>query len=191
MKLPTVLPVLHHGSITLRVPLPNLELLKDGATDPYIRVLYGIPELPNTEFAIEYANRQKARLELGFGASFEIAEADRAVGIIGLWLRGPAPDGPTAYREPAHGRASIGYWIAPSHRRRGYATQGLQAISEWALGYGDVYRLDLFIEPWNAGSWRAAEGAGYQREGLLRSWQLIGDTHCDMSVYSRLPPDPA
>ncbi|MGY2744162.1 RimJ/RimL family protein N-acetyltransferase [Arthrobacter sp. UYCu723] len=47
------------------------------------------------------------------------------------------------------------------------------------------------MEPWNEGSWRAAERSGYAREGLLRSWQEIGGRRKDLYMYSRLrPADP-
>jgi RimJ/RimL family protein N-acetyltransferase len=32
----------------------------------------------------------------------------------------------------------------------------------------EAERLELYVEPWNQASWRAAEANGYQREGLLR-----------------------
>lgn len=50
-----------------------------------------------------------------------------------------------------------------------------------------LQRLELFIEPSNEPSWRAAERAHYRREGLLRSRQAIDDTRRDMYAYSRLP----
>lgn len=40
---------------------------------------------------------------------------------------------------------------------------------------------------WNEGSWRAAEACGYQREGLLRRWERVGDELKDMDVYSIIP----
>ena len=60
-------------------------------------------------------------------------------------------------------------------------------MSDWALSLDEVQRLELYVEPWNEGSWRAAERCGFQREGLLRSWQLVGDERNDMYMYSRLP----
>ncbi len=53
----------------------------------------------------------------------------------------------------------------------------------------DVHRLELYVEPWNDGSWRAAERVGYRREGLLRSWQSVGHQRRDMYMYSLLPSD--
>nr|WP_232481683.1 GNAT family N-acetyltransferase [Arthrobacter sp. YN] len=51
--------------------------------------------------------RQHQRLVDGTGYSFAIADSssDQAVGQIGLWLK-----------NLSQCRASIGYWVAPSHR---------------------------------------------------------------------------
>jgi [ribosomal protein S5]-alanine N-acetyltransferase len=62
-------------------------------------------------------------------------------------------------------------------------------LTEWASSLGGLHRLQLFVEPWNKGSWRAAEGCGFQREGLLRSWERVGDQYNDMYVYSCLTSD--
>ncbi len=45
------------------------------------------------------------------------------------------------------------------------------ASSRWGLSLPGLHRIELCVEPWNEGAWRAAERAGYHREGLLRSWQ--------------------
>lgn len=127
---------------------------------------------------LAYLRRQQGRLAEGLGGSFAIATADqdRAVGQIGLW---PKPCDA--------GRASVGYWVVPSAWRRGIATAALKVLSAWGLGRPGLVRLELYVEPWNEGSWRAAEAAGYQREGLLRSWQVVGDERRDMYIYALLP----
>lgn len=60
----------------------------------------------------------------------------------------------------------------------------MTALTTWAGSLPEVKRLELFVEPGNEGSWRVAEARGYQREGLLRSWQLVGAERRDMYVYS-------
>ena len=76
--------------------------------------------------------------------------------------------------------------MGPEFRRRGHLTAALGLLTEWALGLPAIERLDLRVEPWNQGSWRAAEAVGYEREGLLRSWERIGDERVDVYVYSIL-----
>jgi RimJ/RimL family protein N-acetyltransferase len=166
----------------------DVDAVADAAADPYICLMTGL-EADARDEAATYVRRQARRSELDLGVSWAIADAvsGRAVGQIGIWLRAVAPDGSTGYREEAHGRAALSYWIAPPHRRRGYAAAALEAASSWGLARPDVHRLELFIEPANVGSWRAAERSGYEREGLLRSWQQLGDERRDMYVYARLP----
>jgi RimJ/RimL family protein N-acetyltransferase len=62
-------------------------------------------------------------------------------------------------------------------------------VSDWGLGLPDVWRLQLYVEPWNEASWRTAEQVGYRREGLLRSWETIAEQPRDMYMYSLPPTD--
>jgi ribosomal-protein-alanine N-acetyltransferase len=59
----------------------------------------------------------------------------------------------------------------------------------WALGELRISRLQLYVEPWNVASQRTAERVGFQREGLLRSWQQVGEERRDMIMYSMLGVD--
>ena len=65
----------------------------------------------------------------------------------------------------------------------------MDAISRWGLTLDGIDRLELYVEPSNEGSWRAAERAGYHREGLLRRWQYVGPVRRDMYMYSLLRHD--
>jgi [ribosomal protein S5]-alanine N-acetyltransferase len=111
----------------------------------------------------------------GAGLSFAIADAesDAALGTIGLWLA-----------NLADGRATIGYSVPPAHRGRGVGGSALRALTTHAWTIPGLHRVELYIEPWNAGSIRVAESAAYRREGLLRSHQEIGGRRRDMLLYA-------
>lgn len=180
-----------YGAVVLRPFLDeDLDTVVAGSADPYVRSLTGL-EPGDEASAHAYIRRQRLRGDRGLGFSFAITDGRTgvAVGQIGLWLRAVAPDGATGYMEEAHGRAALGYWVSPECRGNGFASDALQALTAFAFVGEHTQRLELFIEPTNVASWRAAERAGFQREGLLRSWQQIGDTRRDMYVYSRLPGD--
>jgi len=155
-------------------------VVQSAASDPYIPLITTVPATGDMADALGYVWRQRDRLASGAGYSFAIADAvtGQAVGQIGLWLRNLDA-----------GRVSTGYWIGPEFRRRRYVTTALRAITSWALGLEGVHRVELYVEPWNAGSWRAAERAGYHREGLLRSWQHVGARRKDMYMYSAVAKD--
>lgn len=174
--LPSLMPLLDGGAVVLRAfEERDADLVMSVAADPLIPLITTVPTGGTREEALAYIERQHARLAAGSGYSFAIADAvtGEAVGQIGLWLR-----------DIGEGRASTGYWIAPQHRRHGYAKAALSVLTEWAVGLDEVRRLQLYVEPWNEGSWRAAESCGYRREGLLRSWQKVGRERRDMYVYS-------
>ena len=182
MCLPTTMPVIEAPPVRLRgFTYGDLPAVLDASTDPEIPRTTTVPTTDDSDAARAFVDRQATRLSDGIGCSFAIADAtsDIAVGQVGLWVHG--------LRD---GRASIGYWVAPSHRRRGWATHALRAISRWGFGLPGLERLELYVEPWNEASWRCAERAGYRREGLLRSWQAVGGQRRDMYMYARLPNDP-
>ena len=60
--------------------------------------------------------------------------------------------------------------------------------SRFAWSLPELHRIELYIEPWNAASWRTAGSAGYQREGLMHSHQEIGGRRVDMLLYAAIRP---
>ena len=158
----------------------DAELVRAVASDPQIPLATTVPTSGTLPDALAFIARQHDRLASGAGYSFAVVDAagGEPVGQIGLWLR-----------DLSDGRASVGYWIAPGYRRRGYAVAALDAISRWGLSLDGVFRVELHVEPWNEGSWRAAERVGYVREGLMRSWREIGGERRDLFLYSLLPSD--
>jgi [ribosomal protein S5]-alanine N-acetyltransferase len=147
--------------------------------DPYIPLIGSLPAHPTAQQALEWIHRQRGQLAEQGRFSFAIADAesDNAVGAIGLGLQNLSA-----------GRATAGYAVSPAHRGRGIATSALKALTRFAWTIPALYRIELYIEPWNTGSIHVAEAAGYQREGLLRSHQEIGGTRRDMLLYATTRP---
>lgn len=63
------------------------------------------------------------------------------------------------------------------------------ALTSFGWTIPALHRIELYIEPWNAGSIGTAVRAGYEREGLLRSHQEIGGRRRDMLLYASVRPD--
>jgi RimJ/RimL family protein N-acetyltransferase len=79
-------------------------------------------------------------------------EDDLAVG--GMGFHG-APD--------EEGRVEVGYDLVEGARGRGYATEALRALSEWALARDDVRLLMATVEETNTPSQAVVTRAGYTR----------------------------
>jgi [ribosomal protein S5]-alanine N-acetyltransferase len=177
--LPLDVPVLDAPPVRLRPwRESDVAVVVVAAADPLIPLVTTVPSSGRADDAAAYVERQRRRLAEGVGYSFAIADAasDEAVGQIGLWTS-----------QVETGRASTGYWVAEPYRGRGCATAALRALVAWAATIEEVERLELHVEPSNEGSWRAAEAAGFEREGLLRRWQRVGGERRDMYVYSVVP----
>jgi [ribosomal protein S5]-alanine N-acetyltransferase len=169
-----------HGPAVLREFSPaDLPMVQEMSADPYVPLIGTLPPNAGAQEAQAYIDRQRGRLAEGKGFSFVIAEAGtgRGVGQIGLWLTGLD-----------HGRASAGYSVIPSARGRGLAAAALTALTSFAWTIQELHRVELYIEPWNAGSVKTAERAGFEREGLLRSHQEIGGHRRDMVLYATIRP---
>ena len=166
--------------LTLRAFEPgDAGAIAEAAQDPLIPAMTSVPSVPDPAELLAYIERQHQRLRDRWGYSFAVARNsdDECVGQIGLWLR-----------DLVYGRASIGYWITPTARRRGHAKDALEIISRWVLALERVFRLELYVEPRNEASWRAAERVGYEREGLLRCAAIKAGEILDQYMYAKVRP---
>ena len=83
----------------------------------------------------------------------------------------------------------IGYMVAPEARGRGVATRSLELLTRWGLDVLGLERLELRIDPANAGSVVVAERGGYRLDGILRNVHLKDGIRVDTAVWSRLGQD--
>jgi RimJ/RimL family protein N-acetyltransferase len=85
----------------------------------------------------------------------------------------------------------IGYWLHAAHRKRGYMSEAVHALTALAFETLDAVRVQLTTDDRNEGSWRVAERCGYELEGVMRndcrtSQGTLGNTR----MYSRIPAGP-
>ena len=167
-----------HGRVALRaVDDRDVALARELSLDPYVPLVGSLPARADEAEALGWVRRQQKRHEEGVGFSFAVDDVDTGatVGHCGLWLA-----------ELANGRATAGYAVVASARGKGYAADALAALTEFGWTIPELFRIALYIEPWNTASRLTAERVGYEREGLLRSHQLIGDRRRDMILYSSI-----
>ncbi len=174
-----------HGSGLVLRPWAAVDVpaVVDAASDPRIPSGTTVPSVPTEDACAAFIERQRGRRVSGVGWALAIVEsaigaADRTVasGHIGLWIE-----------SLRHGRAEIGYWVAPSRRGSGVASRAVDALSGWAFDSLDgLNRLSLFIAPDNAASIATAVNARYRFEAVLAGWETIGGEALDMCCYARL-----
>jgi len=120
--------------------------------------------------------RAVARWEAAEGAEFAVLHAGECVGSVWLTLG-------------VDGRATVGYWLLQGARGKGLATHALVLVSRWGFDELGLKRIGLLADPRNVASTRVAARAGFQREGVLRSWVDVNGERADHVSFSLLPTD--
>ena len=169
-------PELADGLVRLRRwRVDDLDCIREAATDPGIPAGTTVPADFTVADGLGFVYRQWSRAERGEGLS--LAVADAATG------RGARPD--RAAAAAAAGRRRPRLLGHPPARGRGLATRAAALLSSWALAGGGFARVEAWAEPANVASQRVLLGAGFAREGVLRSFLSFGDRRADAVVFAR------
>lgn len=116
--------------------------------------------------------------ESGAGIVFAIQSAGRLAGVVDL-----------KHVNWASRVAEVGYWVAPWARGRGVASRASRALAEWAICDHGFERVELFAATGNIASQRAAEKAGFVREGVARNAGYVHGGRVDLVLFSLVPDD--
>lgn len=78
--------------------------------------------------------------------------------------------------------AHIGYWIDQNYANRGYMSEAVKMVTDFAFSELELHRIEINIRPENEPSIRVAEKCGYLYEGLRPRYLHIDgawrDHHC-------------
>lgn len=88
-----------------------------------------------------------------------------------------------------HRTVEVGYWVAPQARNRGAASLAARLLAHHALRDLGFARVHLHADVENAASMRAAERAGFLREGTARSAVEAKGRRWTLALYALLPED--
>jgi len=85
----------------------------------------------------------------------------------------------------------IGYWGHSKYSGQGLITEGVSALASHAIDALQASRVFLTTDDLNIPSWKLAERAGFELEGILRNERrnLSGGLR-NTRVYSRIPGSP-
>ncbi|MCO5144662.1 MAG: GNAT family N-acetyltransferase [Aquamicrobium sp.] len=86
--------------------------------------------------------------------------------------------------------AQIGYWTGERHAGRGYMQDAVRTLVVHAFETMRLHRIEAACIPGNVRSIRVLEKAGFEREGLLRSYLRINGVWQDHYIYARVAGDP-
>ncbi|PAD20059.1 GNAT family N-acetyltransferase [Terribacillus saccharophilus] len=87
-------------------------------------------------------------------------------------------------------KCMIGYSLDEAHNGKGYMTEAVQLVLDFAFEDGKFHRIEAGVMPRNLGSVAVLEKCGFQREGLERDLLRIDGKFEDHYKYSILTTDP-
>jgi len=150
------------------------------ANDPEFVRFTRVPAGADGAFVERWIGRYESGWEDGSRAGFAILDANDGAflgfaALVGLELDAL--------------QCEIGYGVTPHSRGRGIAGRSLDLLTRWCLDELALERLELHIDPANAGSIKVAERSGYRLEGVLRNVHLKDGLRSDVAVWSRLRSD--
>jgi ribosomal-protein-alanine N-acetyltransferase len=173
-------PPLADGVIVLRRwAETDIRCVEEASRDPRIPEGTTVPARFTEAEGLAWIARQWGRAENAEGLSLAIADAasDEALGAVVLMFR------------PQPGNVEMGYWVIRRARGRRLASRAVALVARWALTDAGLARVQALVEPDNRASQRVLEGAGFQREGHLRSYLVFERGRADAFIYSLLPND--
>ena len=90
---------------------------------------------------------------------------------------------------PVYRSLGIGYCFDEPAWGKGYATEAVRSMLQWAYGTLDLNRVEAELDTRNAASARVLEKLGFEREGLRREDCIVSGEVSDSWIYGLLRRD--
>jgi RimJ/RimL family protein N-acetyltransferase len=177
--LPRVLDPLSDGEVSVREwRREDLHAMAAMLDDEPIARWTRVPQPYTERDALDYFARGDAERERGEGINLAVLDAagTELLGSISLRLASWADL-----------RGQLGYLVGAHARGRGVMPRAIRLVTSWGFSTLQLERIEILVHPDNAPSQRAAEKAGFHREGVLRSYTRVKDQRFDMWSFSALP----
>lgn len=86
-------------------------------------------------------------------------------------------------------KAEIGYDIARAFWGRGYASEAISALLDYAFSTLKLNRIEAKVEPENVNSVKVLRKLNFMFEGTLRRYERVNGKFIDLNMYSKLTTD--
>ncbi len=171
------------SGILLRVPRPEdyeqWQALRSGSAaflKPW-EPKWAEDELSKTAYRLRLRAQRRA-IDDGTAQPFFIFTSDGKSLLGGINI--------THIRRGVAQSGTLGYWIGQRHAGKGHMTAALATLQTHARNTLKLHRLEAACLPRNAPSMRLLERAGFDREGLARSYLRINGVWEDHVLWGRV-----
>ncbi|OAB40838.1 GNAT family N-acetyltransferase [Paenibacillus glacialis] len=132
-------------------------------------------------------NQAKGMIEL----LDELAQCNKAVRFAIIELESNKIIGSCGYNslDFDNGRAEIGYDIAKAFWGKGYASEAICSLLDYAFSCLKLNRIEAKVEPENVNSINVLQKLNFKFEGTLRQCERSKGKFIDLHMYSKLITD--
>jgi diamine N-acetyltransferase len=85
--------------------------------------------------------------------------------------------------DPFHKRAGLGILIIEGERRKGFAGEALDLITDYCFNILNLHQVYCSVSANNTASIRLFQKAGFKRCGLKKEWRLDGENWIDEIIF--------
>ena len=153
---------------------------------PEILVLRGNPEtmkfIPrplatNIEEAQAHIKIINDKIDENIDINWAVTEkgSDKCIGIMGFYRT-----------QPEHYRTELGYMIAPEHWGKGYVTEAVKTLLNFAFNSLNLHSIEAVIDSRHKASERVLQKAGFEREAHFKENFYYNNEFTDTVMYGLL-----
>lgn len=135
------------------------------------------PILESEEQALDMILMMNARLEENTDINWAVCEKETGnfIGFMGFYRT-----------QPENYRTEIGYMVLPEFERKGYVTEAVATMIDYAFKIQNFHSIEAVIDPENTASARILEKNGFKKEGHFRENSYFGGKFWDAVHYGLL-----
>jgi [ribosomal protein S5]-alanine N-acetyltransferase len=153
----------------------DLENIFRGLSHPEVIKYYGV-NFNSRESTKEQMTWYRELVETGTGIWWAICS-----------LEGDVFYGATGFNnlQKEHKKAEIGFWLLPEFWSRGYVSEAVTAILNYAFTSLDLHRIEAYVEVGNENSAKALKKLKFEYEGRLRDSEIKTGKFISVDVYAK------
>lgn len=150
-----------------------LELRSNPETMKYIPR----PLLTNIEEALLHINMINDKIEANIDINWAVTEknSDNCIGIMGFYRT-----------KPENYRTELGYMILPQYHNKGYVSEAVNTLLDFAFNSLNFHSVEAIIDPKNIPSEKVLLKNGFVKEAHLVENEFYNGQFIDTVIYSLL-----
>lgn len=135
------------------------------------------PLVTNTDEALAHIKVLNGNIDANKDINWAVTEKenDICIGIMGFHGS-----------QPENFRTEIGYMILPEFHNKGYVSEGVQTILNYAFNTMNFHSIEAVIDPRNIASERVLQKNGFTKEAHFKENEFYKGEFLDTVIYSLL-----